>query len=237
MDCKTARLLLCFPPSGADALNGPESASLRDHLAVCPDCDMAYRAETRLDAHVGRVVRDVPLPSGLKERLLSRLAADRADQLRKFVFRTIRTAAVAASVLLLAWSVWYLTRTGPQIDAAAVHLAWNVARPTNPETVENAFQAMGYRYCAPEFVNYAYPCVIGEGELPGYPGRKAPRLIFIGPREHAVLIAVNKSDLLPEAIPEPGYKYRIEVVPSESRWAFLVLYTGDNWHWLQAPIE
>ena len=78
---------------------------------------------------------------------------------------------------------------------------------------------------------------IGEAPVPGYPDRKAPRLTFIGPRgEHAMLTAIRSSQLEREYTAEPGPGYQVEVVRT-GRWAWVVLYTGNNWDWLRAPSE
>jgi hypothetical protein len=243
MDCKAARLLLAFPQTGPDAPTGDEATELRDHLAVCPECDAAFRAEARVDAHIGRAMRDVPVPTGLKEQLLKRLAEERVEAWRKRLLQAVRGVAAAAAVLIavgVGLGLWNLLR-GREINVTDVHIAWNVARPMNAEGVEAEFQAMGYRNCAPDFVNYTSPkaaFMIGEGPVPGYPDRKAPRMMFVGPRgEHAVLIGINERQYkVPEYTPEDGYKYRVEVVRT-GRWAWVVLYTGDNWDWLRAPPE
>src|SRR3954471_2773903 len=100
MECKDARLMLNFPQSGPDAPSGDEADALRDHLGVCPECDAAFRAEARIDAHLGRAMRDVPVPAGLKEQLLKRLEEERAEALRKRILQAVRGFAAAAAVLL-----------------------------------------------------------------------------------------------------------------------------------------
>ncbi|MGL4555350.1 MAG: hypothetical protein ACRC33_29635 [Gemmataceae bacterium] len=240
MDCRAARLLLSFPPDGTNAPAGPDAAALSDHLAVCPDCDAVARADARLDAHLGRAMHDLPVPGGLKDRILARLAAERADAAvrRKRLLGSLLAAAAAAAVLLVTGFGLWLARLKPDMTLSDIHVAWHVALPTNAEAVEAEFRAMGYRGCAPDFLNYAFPCMLGEGPVPGFPHRKAPRMMFVGPRgEHAIVIAVNPRQLQEVTEPpEVGYKYRIDVQP-EGRWTYLVLYTGDNWNWLRAPAE
>src|SRR5262245_62372163 len=106
MDCKAARLLLAFPQTGPDAPTGDEATELRDHLAVCPECDAAFRAEARIDAHIGRAMRDVPVPAGLKEQLLKRLAEEWAQAWRKRILQAVRVAVVAVFLLAAGGGLW-----------------------------------------------------------------------------------------------------------------------------------
>src|SRR5438132_4534344 len=96
MNCKPARYLLEFPRAQGCDLDAADQAALDAHLATCGDCDCASRAEKQFDEHVGRAVRDVPVPPGLKDRLLSRLRRERDQRWIEGVKRVARYAAVAA---------------------------------------------------------------------------------------------------------------------------------------------
>src|SRR5262245_13853267 len=98
MDCNTARLLLDFARPGD--LDAAEAGDLERHLADCPDCGPPARAGRALDRHLGRAVRRVEVPEGLRGRLLARLEADRGDLHRRWAGHGLRAAAAAAAVLL-----------------------------------------------------------------------------------------------------------------------------------------
>jgi hypothetical protein len=65
----------CRPQS--DDLSQPDLAFLRVELARDPQLEEAFQRVQTTDAAVGRVFRDVPVPEGLADRLLARLAEAR----------------------------------------------------------------------------------------------------------------------------------------------------------------
>jgi anti-sigma factor (TIGR02949 family) len=97
MDCKTARLLAELRGTRSDELPEEDAAALDDHLTTCPDCARALAAERRLDAPVARAMRAIPVPPGLKSRILDRLATERGAWHRR---RFYQVAAAAAAVIL-----------------------------------------------------------------------------------------------------------------------------------------
>ena len=73
MNCQTARETLelfrqeeNLPEAGAEA---------QRHVGECSDCQESVAARRQLDVEIGRLCRDVPVPSALKERLLVGLAS------------------------------------------------------------------------------------------------------------------------------------------------------------------
>src|SRR3954451_16962170 len=101
MDCKTARLLLLFDRPRAGEMGDDEARALQEHLALCGACAAAARAERRQDAHLGRATRDLPVPEGLRGRLVDRLAADRGARDRRRMLHGARALAAAAALLLV----------------------------------------------------------------------------------------------------------------------------------------
>ena len=73
MDCRTAlRKLEAVRPDSED-LNDPELAAAAAHLREHPQCAATFQARQELDRTIGRGMRDVAIPPGLKQRLLDRL--------------------------------------------------------------------------------------------------------------------------------------------------------------------
>ena len=101
MDCKTARLLLNFTRIDSQDLEEDEAEALASHLAGCQDCGAVTRAEQKLDDHIGRAMRHVTVPDGLRDRLLLRLANQRDLWYRRWVAdRRVVGAGLAHSNLL-----------------------------------------------------------------------------------------------------------------------------------------
>ncbi len=83
MNCRTARETLDVArlPEGSphetsgDELQGPTINEAARHVNGCPACQTAVRLREQIDARIGQLCRDVPVPACLRERLLSRLEA------------------------------------------------------------------------------------------------------------------------------------------------------------------
>jgi hypothetical protein len=78
MNCQTARqtLELLRPTENAKAI----SSEAEQHVRDCLDCQDAVLAQQQLDLQIGRVCRDVPVPVGLKDRILAEIEATRARE-------------------------------------------------------------------------------------------------------------------------------------------------------------
>lgn len=117
MDCRSARQLLDFfrPPQSDLA---PEDVdALEKHLAGCAECDEMARAERRLDHQLGKAIRNVPVPHGLKTQILNRLASDRRDSYRRLATRIASGAIAAALLLFLGFGVlWPDEQPAPSSD-------------------------------------------------------------------------------------------------------------------------
>jgi len=185
MDCETARLFLPFvTPSGKD-LDGPEADKLHAHLEQCTACNALSMNANRVDQHLGRAMRAVPVPAGMKERILARLAEDRGVIRRRWLKRAGQHAALVACVAaVLVLAVW-ASFVGPNRKPAEVDpndvLAPVAVSGHDQESVQRAFAALGSRAVAP---NYRYEFLVGEptmAVLPGHPKYKVPQLVFVDP--------------------------------------------------------
>jgi predicted anti-sigma-YlaC factor YlaD len=247
MDCRTARHLLEFTrPGGAD-LDRADQADLERHLADCPDCDGLARAERRADDHLGRAVRDVPVPHGLRERLLRRLAEEREAWYRRWLARGLRTAAAAAAVVLIAWfalTSWrkhHLPRYDEATLASAVLEQHSVA-PPNRDDAEAFFRDKGFLTAAPAEFDYRYLFgyhIQDDFRIGGDSRRhRVPCLEFVRideGRQTAQLARVyvllgDRFNLrgLPEEYKSPsGDRYRVQVW-HRGKYAYVVVYTGSD---------
>src|SRR5262245_47235500 len=118
MDCKSARLLMEFARPGSAELDAGEADALQQHLADCPDCAALAAAERRADEHIGRAIREVPLPEGLQKRLLKRLDDERTAWYLRRVTRVAAAAILLFAVGLLGYFLWF--RDLPAVDPSEI---------------------------------------------------------------------------------------------------------------------
>jgi hypothetical protein len=252
MDCKTARLLLDYGRPRADELAPAEAAALETHLTGCGDCGDAARSERGVDAALGRAMRKVEAPDGLRAAILARLADDQSDRRRRWFRHGLRWAAAAAALVLLAWGVWsWRVANRPAFPAEPLlseRDAWKVA-PTNAAEVQASFKRQGVETRAPAGLKYRY---LAWTVLAFQEGRPTPLLYFTNQddtdarsKRHAWVYIVSDDEFKLDALPrgdvggESSYRYRCAVLPEKltgangTRFGYVVYYTGDNLGWLE----
>ncbi len=238
MDCNTARLLLEFVRRGPVEIEASGTADLEQHLARCPDCDRHARAEARRDEALGQAMRRVDVPPGLREQLLARLEVERGDWYRRRFANLLRAAAAVAAVLLLAWGAWrWFGSARIPLDPEHIWQEASFPRPDRRAEVEESFRRLGAPIIAPD-LNYAYLTAHGLAELPGYPGRVVPQLVFTRDTCNAVVFVIDtRRCSLPDHFEPPsGSAFHIDRLEPDGGWfAYLVLYTGDDSHWVKNP--
>ncbi|MHB1426069.1 MAG: hypothetical protein ACYC3I_23140 [Gemmataceae bacterium] len=242
MDCKTARLLLDFARPPARELEAEEAAVLESHLDHCPDCHSQARKERQLDESFGKAMRQVDVPAALREQLLARLDAERGDWYRQRFARTARLCAAAAAVLVFAWFslYWLMERLTPPVDPRQVAAAVQNDAVADPRTrTEQALKRLGVETPLPYLNYHLLACPPFLTELPGYPGRKVPSLLFVQNGRVARVYLIRE-----KAIPKDtfvaidGGSFKAELLPSASErepYRFLVIHDGDNLDWLRPP--
>lgn len=75
MKCDDALEQLESARPGSGDREEPELSEAAGHVRHCADCRSTLQQRERLDLQIGRAMRDVPLPDGLKDRLLASLDA------------------------------------------------------------------------------------------------------------------------------------------------------------------
>jgi hypothetical protein len=241
MDCKTARLLLDFARPEARELEAEEAAELDRHLDHCPDCHSQAQNERQLDDRLGKAMRQVEVPAGLREQLLARLESSRGDWHRQRFAHVARLSVAAAVLLLLCWSGWYWVRENfiaPINTQQVADAASNDATEDPRARTERALKDLGFPTPLSSYLDYSLlVCPPALAELPGYPGRKAPMLVFArnGRVARAYLVAQKA---IPENMPAVtgGSSFKAVLLPSEGEpYRFLVIHDGDNINWLRPP--
>jgi hypothetical protein len=237
MDCKTARLLLEYArPKPAELAEGDASA-LAGHLHTCPDCDALARGERQFDAHLGRAVRGVPLPDGLRDRLLTRLAAERRAWYRRKAWRCGPVAAAAVMVLALS-AYWFWPRHNlptPDLYAIEFPVSTQLAQGKSVKDVHDWFgTARGLR-------DVVVPAEIrGEGtldyslltyyDLAPCQGQQVPMLLFVtGTLQARIYILSDRQFNLAEDQDDNNGQVTVLYRPMPERHvAYVIVLTGTN---------
>ena len=242
MDCKTARLLLDFARPKARELEAEEAAELDRHLDHCPDCHSQAYNERQLDDRLGKAMREVEIPAGLREQLLTCLESARSDWHRQRFARIARLSVAAAALLLLSWTGWYWVQEHfiTPIDTQRVaEAASNDAMEDPRARTQRALRELGiYTPLSPHLDCNLLVCPPAMAELPGYPGRNVPMLVFARNGRWARVYLIAQ-----KAIPEKtaavtgGGSFKATLVPWEGEpYRFLVIHEGDDILWLQPPL-
>jgi hypothetical protein len=227
MDCSTARLLATFAGPRAAELHQDEAEALAAHLAECPDCAALHRAERKIDERLGRAMRDVPLPPGLRERLDTNLAAERwANQRRKLVRAFAGIAAAIA--LALGWYFWPRPPASLHLDRYSQIV--NADLPSSAQEVVDHFAREGVALQMPTDINLNYNRLTycGWGELEG---QRVPLLIFQNGSAtlRVYMLDGKRFDLGPWAGTQLSGKVTLELrVAADGRFGWLFEYTGDS---------
>lgn len=133
MGCDLARqLLLLRRPGGPDELSAEDNAVLDRHLAGCPGCAAVAARDAGWDAAVRTAMTAVPVPAGLRERIIATGEAKQAAAVRRTAGRY--AAAVAAVLLAVPLGYGVYLRTRPTLDTA--DLAERASRATEDPTTE-----------------------------------------------------------------------------------------------------
>jgi hypothetical protein len=179
MDCKNARLLLEFIHPGSAELDMAEAEALHQHLAECPDCAAQAREERRADEHLGRAMRDVPVPEGLRERVLKRLTVERDALYRRWIRRWVVRGVAAAAVIAGLWVgylAWFNQPPAVTVDTVNQLASWK--KRLGRDDVVNRFRTMyGVAVNPPENFNYELLDTFNLQILPKV-SRPVPYLLF-----------------------------------------------------------
>jgi hypothetical protein len=116
MECRDAQFYLRLRRHTADELGPDVTAALDGHCAGCPTCGPAARASATFDRALASAMLAVPVPSGLRERLITQAARARGAALRKKAIRA--GGMMAAALLLVAIGLSLYTNTRPKVNSA-----------------------------------------------------------------------------------------------------------------------
>lgn len=119
MGCDLARQLLAIRQAvGPAELSAEDAAVLDRHLAGCPDCSAEAARQAGWDNAVRSAMTAVPVPAGLRDRLIATAAARQAVRFRRTLTRYAAVAAVVLVAAPLGYGVYLRSR--PVLDTAAI---------------------------------------------------------------------------------------------------------------------
>jgi hypothetical protein len=117
MQCRDAQFYLRLRRHAGDELGADVAAELDRHLAGCGACAAEARAAESFDRAVAAAMRTVPVPAGLREKLLTQASVYRGGVIRRLVYRV---AALAACLFLGVGLAFGLFAARPTLDTAAL---------------------------------------------------------------------------------------------------------------------
>lgn len=230
MDCNDARFYLRFRHSGPDDLGPDVVTDLDRHLADCPRCAAEATASRRFDAAVGRAMRDVPVPAGLRAKLVADLSARRGNVLRR---KAYRYAAVAASLLLavgIAAGIFSAARPTLETDTLVQSADEQLDAPAAEQAVRRWLAAEGLPPLPDPFDFALY---LTHGTEP-VQGRAVPVVVFRHPQGpgYAKVYAFRDTQFKLKDV-KGAQASRCQAVVLKERDAatgvtFVAVYTGDR---------
>jgi hypothetical protein len=229
MDCKTARFLLGLARPGSPELEPGESAALETHLAACNECDTLARGERRFDEQLGRAMRTVPVPEGLRGRILDRLPANGADRRRAWRWPA-RLVTAAAFLIAAGLGVGYwLSSKLPELNVEELRTGVYQRMARSRDGVEKYF-ADRYQLTvtAPDHFNYA---LLRDCHLEKVQGRQIPVLVFVEGRQSALVYIISGTQFDQEALVRDGPANSgglTTEVWEDAAFTYLIFYTGDS---------
>jgi hypothetical protein len=230
MDCNHARLLLTFARPLATELEESEAHALANHLTDCPACAALERSERRLDAPIAAAMRAVPVPAGLRERLLGQLARDRAVLNRR---RWMRRGVAVAAAVLVAFGAWSFLAAKPlALNLETVYWRANNL-PNTPAEVEEWFQ-QNHRttMTAPTAFNYA---LLAHCTMADFEGKRVPLLEFRNRTESAWVYVLDAGQFDLRSLEGQGslsgaatFFVEWQREPANPRIAYVIIYTSGG---------
>jgi hypothetical protein len=130
VNCETARLLLAFHRPHGPELGPDEARALGEHVATCAACGARARHDQAFDQAVAAAMNAVPIPIGLRERLLARVTNLQSARGRQWAVY----AAAAALLLAVGLAVFRFATREERVTWADLHALVPPAPRGGPDT-------------------------------------------------------------------------------------------------------
>jgi hypothetical protein len=223
-------LVTFFGRAGTD-LAPQDAADLDTHLASCPKCAELVKFERAFDDRVAKAMLAVPVPVGLKSKLLDRVAAQRGSWYREKAYAVVGLAAVV--VLTVGGVLAYNIATAPVLTMSAIVNEADEEVQNPSRRVTAVLDEHGLEFNPERAFDLNQFEMAGEGRLLG---RKVPVLYFVNGAKNAraKVYVVRKSDFDWTQLPRDGssvasvYGHQVAVLRDTRRKdvAYVVVFTG-----------
>jgi anti-sigma factor ChrR (cupin superfamily) len=222
MECHDVQQLLAFVQRKREELDAAERAAIRAHLDICPDCSARADAEQRADDTLGQVMRDVPVPAGLKQQVLNRLTAERGTARWATVKRGV-AAAVLLSALAggLIWNAGWKAEV-TQADVDALVIAVNANGPWKESAARDYLKSQGLGDHLPSNFDFA---TLRNVEAFQFKGRRIAKLTFARNDDVAIVFVLPSGRFhIHETLHDDPTRLKIE---PEQEITYLILFQGN----------
>jgi hypothetical protein len=231
MNCDQARLLLPFARAQANELDAADQDALNIHLSACGSCGPYARGQHALDARLAQAMKAVPVPVGLRERLLTRLGNERGAYYRTWLLRGV---AAAAAVVLVFAAIAYFRPSPPASLLDPRELAGRIDSPRSFDPGSVNEWMSNYKVQMPaelrdgwdfQYVTAAY--------VTRYGGRDVPTLEFRKGDTFAVVLVVRRRDCEPHGLStfeHPQYRGRVLGKDDPGEYVALVIEKQGQGH-------
>lgn len=231
MDCNTARMLATFFGRRGSELAPEDAAALDAHLAACPNCATAVQQERTFDDRLTKAMLAVPVPTGLKSKLLDGVAAHRGAQYRQ---RAYSMAGLAACVLLaiggvIAWQI----HSAPELTWSEIVSQHDRQEQDRAGQVRRFLANEGIQFHPEQALDLNQVESSGIGELQG---KKVPVLYLVNgvKNARATVYIVRDSEFKWKGLPsDPSstpsvYGFQVAVLRDlkQSNVGYIVVFTG-----------
>src|SRR5580698_4771991 len=129
MQCRDAQFFLRLRRHANDELGADVGADLDRHISGCPECARDFRIIHSFDSAVASAMKNVAIPSGLRDKLLSQAMSQRGTVIRR---KAYQLAALAASLFLIvgvSFGLFSASRPKLDIDDLAIKADDQIQRP------------------------------------------------------------------------------------------------------------
>lgn len=238
MDCRTAQILMELFRPGTAELEPSEAEALDRHLADCPACAQNAGHERQSDDQLKTAMRNVSIPAGLPGRLSARLDAMQVAEKRRRLRRIAGSLAAAAAVLLAVFlGMDWQRKHPPAVDLDDLRSCFNAEVANPSEGVQKWLQENKLRTPPPEDFEYHF---LAHYYLADLQGKRVPLLLFVRAKDasspdqaRVYLLSAEQFDLNALAlnsqdVESVGCKVEVLFHPTDRRYAYLVVYTGDS---------
>ncbi|MCI0699554.1 MAG: hypothetical protein L0241_00515 [Planctomycetia bacterium] len=135
MECRDAQFYLRLRKQTGDELGPDVTAALEGHLAGCSACALDSQRAMAFDRALGSAMKAVPVPPGLRERLISHVSGKQGTIRRRQAYRF--GGALVAALLLVGIGLGWFSNTRPKVDGneivADLHDQWGFPQKSTEE--------------------------------------------------------------------------------------------------------